>query len=232
MRVLVNCKHVSLLSRCYSTSVQLVKASTPNIKLESDITFPNGLLYAQNYIPEESEQKCILEIQNALNRFTTSARTSTQFKRTILNFHSKTFEQTVPQLMPTLYEYMQRTYRDGIFQQMPNTIQINQYQDDNYGCPMHCDAKSLGPTIAMFSFQSNAIMHMLLDPPPNITQDQVEKMKSQIRLLLTPGSLLVLTDEVRYKWLHGIKQDSKIEKWENEDVIKQERISVVFWYQK
>jgi hypothetical protein len=206
--------------------------ASSHVKHDVKQPFPTGLQYVQDFIPDKEQQLCILEIKNVMDRFSASVRSSSQFKRSILNFHSRTFHSTVPELMPTLYSHIVRTVEQGIFEQIPNTIQINQYNNDNYGCPMHCDAKSLGPVIAMFSFQSQAVMHMLLDPPPNVSQEEVERMKAQVRLLLEPGSMLVMSEDVRYKWLHGIKQDPESQDWDGKIIPKQERQSVVFWYQK
>ncbi|KAL0488968.1 alkylated DNA repair protein [Acrasis kona] len=216
--------------RIYSTAVV---QNSDYIKFNNtgQIPFPKGLILDQNFIIDQQErEKCVQESKDVFRIFSNSVRGATNFKRRILNFHSKSFEKNVPEYMPTVYSFIRKAFEQGYHEHFPNTIQINQYDDDtSYSCPMHVDAKSLGPTISMISLQSTAVMDLCVDPPPNVSQEEVEKMPPQVQVLLTPGSLLVMSDQIRYEWLHGIKQQEQ--EWNGSKINKQERQSIVFWYQ-
>ncbi|KAG2388898.1 hypothetical protein C9374_000337 [Naegleria lovaniensis] len=173
-------------------------------------------------------------------------------KRSIFNVHSEAQVKHCAELyFPTLYSYIQslapyfyKRTRDASFRTVmslqdlekaktpniiPNTIQFNHYQHvEKSGCPLHIDSRGLGPTIGMLSFGNDATMSFLLDPPSNYTIEQVQECPDELRVYLPNGSLIILADDIRYKYVHGIRNE--IQK-RNPNLDHAERFSVVFWYQ-
>ncbi|KAF0977687.1 hypothetical protein FDP41_003009 [Naegleria fowleri] len=173
-------------------------------------------------------------------------------KRSIFNVHSEAqVKRCADMYFPTLLSYIQslapyfyKRTRDATFRTVmslqdlvtaktpniiPNTIQFNHYQHiEKSGCPLHIDSRGLGPTIGLLSFGNDATMSFLLDPPSNYTIEQVQACPDELRVFLPNGSLIILADDIRYKYVHGIRPE--IQK-RNPNLDHAERFSVVFWYQ-
>lgn len=134
----------------------------------------------------------------------------------------------------TLYRHMVRVGEQFFQDQpLPNALQINVYEPHG-GCPLHVDAKSLGPRIAMLSFESSAVMSLCPDPGPDVVdQTEVEALPDHVQLLLRPGSLLLLEGDARYEWLHGVRGGTDTQTFgtgeDKQEIQKGHRISVVFW---
>ncbi len=82
---------------------------------------------------------------------------------------------------------------------------------------MHTDAPSIGTTIGMFSLISPCVMDLAKTGHP-----------PSIQLLLEPKSLLIMKEEVRYEWEHGINP-SDFGNFGNSKIQKDKRFSLVFW---
>ncbi|MCD7060679.1 alpha-ketoglutarate-dependent dioxygenase AlkB [Pelagibacterium xiamenense] len=86
-----------------------------------------------------------------------------------------------------------RLWRDRIFDQRPDQIIINEYQPGQ-GIAPHIDCQPcFGKTIASLSLGSACVMEF--------TQAHSGRATSR---LLHPRSLLVLHDDARFSWKHGI----------------------------
>eukprot|EP01118_Nematostelium_gracile_P001942 TRINITY_DN12008_c0_g1_i1.p1 TRINITY_DN12008_c0_g1~~TRINITY_DN12008_c0_g1_i1.p1 ORF type:complete len:228 (+),score=42.04 TRINITY_DN12008_c0_g1_i1:72-755(+) len=181
---------------------------------------PPGVLLRSQYLTQPEQE----EMKNEILTATKDAKTTShpEFKRRIYNFYTSS---GIRQRIPKTFECMERVHREGIIPDLPDSVQINIYENGG-GCPMHTDAKSIGDSIAMFSLMSPAVMGL-----GKIVQSQERLPPAAIpsvRMLLVPGSLLVMRDEVRYNWEHGIVPEETTE-FNGERLTNQERISVVFW---
>ncbi len=83
----------------------------------------------------------------------------------------------------------------GIFPTLPDQAIVNEYEPGQ-GIAMHVDRHCFGPTVATISLGDAWQMHFR---PARKPCDASPKHH-----LLQPGSVLALTDDVRYRWLHGI----------------------------
>ncbi|KAL9657509.1 hypothetical protein ABK040_016774 [Willaertia magna] len=239
------CKKISGLPLQQVPFKDSVKLLNNNLNSIPDTVYYNPTLI--------SEPEHLNKIWNELKRlhkelpFTPS---SPNLKRSIFNIHSdKLVEKYVQDYFPTLYSYLislkpffyKRPRKSPLVQYLssveesnlpnviPNTLQINHYQHiEKSSCPLHVDAKGLGPTIGMLSFGNDATMSFLLDPPPNFTIEQVQQCNDELQVSLPNGSFILLADDMRYKYVHGIRNE--IQKKNRED--HSERFSVVFWYQE
>ncbi|MYG94713.1 MAG: alpha-ketoglutarate-dependent dioxygenase AlkB [Acidimicrobiia bacterium] len=80
----------------------------------------------------------------------------------------------------------------GMFLEVPNQVIVNEYEPGQ-GIAMHTDHPEFGPTVAMVSLGDSWSMDFLHER----TGDKQSK-------LLEVGSALVLGDEARLEWRHGI----------------------------
>lgn len=188
---------------------------------------PKGLTYIDNYLTSQQHDECVTSLKQILSKYPTIY--TPQFRREILNLFGKNLFNELEK-HPTLYNVMLKAAKEFemVNDKYPfNCIQINKYTSEG-GCPRHVDAKTIGKIICMLSFQSSAVMDFNIDPPPDVSQEQVEKLPPQVQVLMKPGSLLVLKNDARYKWLHGVKK-GRIHEFKNEKIEKSDRISLVFW---
>jgi len=217
-------------------------------KPELDNCLPSTVLYHPTFISNPEElNKIWLELKRLHSEQTFIA--NPQLKRSIFNIHSENQVNKCGQIyFPTLLSYITKLkpffYKrpkpspsvmalsslenSNIPTIVPNTIQFNHYQHiEKSSCPLHIDSRGLGPTIGMLSFGNDATMSFLVDPPSNYTIEQVQQCSDEIQVSLPNGSLIILADDIRYKYVHGIR--SEIQKRSHPD--HTERFSVVFWYQ-
>lgn len=92
----------------------------------------------------------------------------------------------------------ERLYREtGKFREIPNQVIVNEYEPGQ-GIAMHTDHHSFGPTVAMISLGDSWSMDFLHEGTG----------RKQTRMLGI-GSALVLSDEARREWRHGIAKRKK-----------------------
>ena len=107
----------------------------------------------------------------------------------------------------------ERLYRDlGQFQEMPNQVIVNEYEPGQ-GIAMHTDHHDFGPTVAMISLGDSWSMDFL--------HERTGRKQSR---LLAVGSALILSDEARLEWRHGIAK----RKTEPAGRLRSTRISLTF----
>ena len=116
----------------------------------------------------------------------------------------------------------ERLYREGYFERVPDQVIVNEYQPGQ-GIAPHIDRKTFGPTVATISLCESW--------PMEFTPIGRQTGKNGKReLFLGVGSLLVLKDDARDKWLHGIakRKSDKPEPQKKERRPRKRRISVTF----
>ena len=92
---------------------------------------------------------------------------------------------------------------------------VNEYLPGQ-GIAMHSDYAPFDRTVASVSLLSPCVMDF--DHPASASRHS---------LLLEPRSLLVMTDEARYEWRHGIAR-RKRDRWQGSPLLRRRRISVTF----
>lgn len=98
-------------------------------------------------------------------------------------------------LPPFLAELARRLHRETPFAAVPDQVIVNEYHPGQ-GISAHIDCvPCFGPTIATISLGAARDMQVHRRQPP----------QRALTLILEPRSLLVLHDETRYQWYHGIE---------------------------
>ena len=99
----------------------------------------------------------------------------------------------------------QRLYKDGHMPAEPDQVIINEYEPGQ-GISSHIDCKPcFTDTIVSLSLGSGCVMDFT---------NKLDKT-NKIPAWLAPRSIIVLRDEARYKWLHGIAP-RKLDTWEGQ----------------
>lgn len=100
----------------------------------------------------------------------------------------------------------------------PDQLIVNEYEPAQ-GIADHVDCQPcFGPVIAMISLSSGCVMQFKPKTRTRVTK---------IEYFLQPGSLMLISDEARYSWTHGIPA-RKSDLWEGRRHDRTRRISMTF----
>jgi len=108
-----------------------------------------------------------------------------------------------------------RVLADGITPEPFDLMLVNEYQPGQ-GIARHRDSEPFGRTVVALSLLSPCVMDF-----------RRRTTGRRERLLLEPRSLLVMSDEARYEWEHGIAP-RKADVWHGMRVERRRRLSVTF----
>lgn len=179
----------------------------PTVGLE-DIPAIPGLSYVPNYLTEAEEQ--------ALTRAIDAMPWDTRWRRRIQPYGGLYGKAgSAPPLPDWGVELAQRLYADGITLQPFDQMLVNEYLPGQ-GIALHCDYASYGRTVVSLSLLSPYVMDFR----------QLETARKE-RLLLEPRSALILSDEARYSWEHGIAP-RKGDVWHDAAFKRGRRLSITF----
>lgn len=151
-----------------------------------------GLKYIPNFILEDEEFDLLNQIDNQewcldLKRRVQHYGYKYDYTKKKINKSMKVGE--IPNFLNKYKELV-----SIFFEKSPDQVIINEYQPGQ-GISPHVDCiPCFGPVIVSLSLGASVLMEF---------KNKEDKRDYQLNLL--PGSLLVLKDEVRYNWTHGIK---------------------------
>ena len=109
----------------------------------------------------------------------------------------------------------ERMHHEGLSERPFDQLLVNEYEPGQ-GIALHHDHKPFDRTIVSLSLLSPVVMDFR-NPAAN----------SRSSMLLERRSLLILTDDARYLWQHGIAR-RKQDRWEGMDLPRRRRLSVTF----
>jgi alkylated DNA repair dioxygenase AlkB len=110
---------------------------------------------------------------------------------------------------------VKRLYAEGISERPFDQMLVNEYFPGQ-GISLHKDYEPFDRTVVSLSLLSACVMDFR-----HVTDGRRES------LLLEPRSLLVLSDEARYEWQHGIAS-RKSDRWQGAVIRRARRLSVTF----
>ncbi|KAI3991965.1 hypothetical protein MKX01_012910 [Papaver californicum] len=121
-------------------------------------------------------------------------------------------------------------WRELFFDQLiANAYQLGE------GICAHIDLMGFEDGIAIISLESECVMHFMRLETELKAFDCIEKGEenedrqlfiTKIPVLLTPGSLIVMSGEARYCWKHEINRKPGFQVWGGQEICRQKRISV------
>ncbi|MFZ4929415.1 alpha-ketoglutarate-dependent dioxygenase AlkB [Chryseobacterium sp. Mn2064] len=174
----------------------------------------NGLLYQDDFLSIEEEKSILSEIDNAI--WDANLKRRVQHYGYIYDYKKKNINQEleIGKLPDWLLSLENKIRINFTLENSFDQVIINEYEPGQ-GISNHIDCiPCFEDTIISISLLSSCIM-------------QFSKEEQKEEILLQPRSLLLLSDEARYSWKHGIKA-VKNDKWMNTIIPRKRRISITF----
>lgn len=110
-------------------------------------------------------------------------------------------------------------WREALFDQLI----VNVYRPGEGICA-HVDLMRFEDGIAIVSLESSCVMHFTrVEGDSDIVEPDLTR---KVPVLLTPGSLVLMSGEARYLWKHEINRKPGIQMWEGQELTQGRRISI------
>lgn len=180
----------------FDSSATEKKTSEINPKTLNDLALLSkvkGLLYVPEYITKE-EHASFWQFVNAENWLG-------DLKRRVQHYGYKydykarfiDYSMKIGELPEWVKPFAKKLYQEGYMPAIPDQLIVNEYKQGQ-GIASHVDCEPcFGDTIISLSLGSTCIMEFTN-----------KETREKIEVLLEPRSLVVLKDDARYLWTHGI----------------------------
>ena len=179
----------------------------------TDIPAIPGLTYLRSYVSEAEEaQLCRLIDEGPWD-------TSWQRRRQLYGASYGTSDGSPSPIPQWGQDLADRMCRESLTLRPFDQMLVNEYQPGQ-GIALHIDYQPFDRTVVSLSLLSPCVMDFR---NPETGQRQ--------SLLLEPRSLLVLSDDARYLWQHGIAR-RKTDRWHGSTIPRKRRLSVTFRLRK
>lgn len=194
------------------------EANTETLSQEQ-VSKIRGLHYIADFITPEQEQYLLQKIDQD-----EGVRWSGELQRRVQHYGYKydykarriNAKMQVGELPRWLHSLSARLLRHGYFEQLPDQVIVNEYLPGQ-GISPHIDCvPCFEDTIASLSLGSGCVM----DFSHPVTQEKVP-------VLLHARSLVVLKDEARFDWRHGIAA-RRTDKYNGAVIERKRRVSLTF----
>jgi alkylated DNA repair dioxygenase AlkB len=175
-----------------------------------------GLIYIADFISEK-DQKDLLESIDS-QEWLADLKRRTQHYGYKYDYTKKAIDASmkIGSIPAWIWPYSMRLIDKKYFSKEPDQVIINEYLPGQ-GISRHTDCvPCFGDTVASLSLGSACVMEFE-------QWNGIEKLK----LLLEPRSLLVLSGEARYKWMHSIP-GRKEDKIDDQVLSRSRRVSLTF----
>jgi alkylated DNA repair dioxygenase AlkB len=184
-----------------------VQALFPNLETESPPKIP-GLSLFWNYVRPQEESKLVAVIDNE----PWDAIWKRRRQPYGASYGNYSTARPIPKWSHALRD---RLFEGGIGDRTFDQMLVNEYFPSQ-GIAMHRDYSSFDRTVVSLSLLSPCVMDLR-----HVKTDRKES------ILLEPRSLLVLSDESRYEWEHGIAA-RKSGRWQGTLIPRSRRLSITF----
>ena len=177
----------------------------------------SGLRYVEDYIDEHQHDWLLTQIDKY--QWLDDLKRRVQHYGFKYNYKARkvNLDMRIGELPEWLERLSQKLHQDGHMPKTPDQVIVNEYLPGQ-GISSHIDCEPcFRDTIASLSLGSGCVM--------NFT-NKFDKSK-KVPVWLAPRSLVVLSNEARYEWLHGIAA-RKWDKWDGHKHERQRRVSLTF----
>ena len=156
-----------------------------------------GMYYLSSFLTPEEEAEFIRRIDDNKDAWLTDLSRRVQHYGWRYDYSERTItsDMRIGPLPDWLQKVAQRLYETGFFDRPPEQVIVNEYEPGQ-GIAMHTDHSGFGPAVAMVSLGDEWQM--------DFSQSDTEGSETRSRKMLARGSALILTEEARKKWRHGI----------------------------
>ena len=182
-----------------------------------DVGAVPGLKIWESFLTGEEQAECVREVDAAGDMWREDLKRRVQHYGWLYDYKAKaiTSDMHVGPLPDWLARIAKKLYDDtGLFERVPEQVIVNEYEPGQ-GIATHTDHPGFGPTVCTIS---------LLD---DWEMDFSENWKDKIPALLQRGSCVLMTDEARHIWQHGIAK-RKSEQTPNGKRDRKRRLSLTF----
>ena len=199
-------------------SVPSKQISRPQPHPENEIASDaiRGLRYIQAYINEDEHEVLLAQIDK--NNWIKDLKRRVQHYGFMYDYKSRRVNHTmrVGPLPPWLQELAEKLQTDGYMSKVADQVIVNEYEPGQ-GISCHIDCEPcFERTVVSLSLGSDCVMDF------TNTFD-----KTKMSVWLARRSIIILSDEARYKWLHGIAP-RKSDEWDGQKYYRRGRISLTF----
>ena len=172
-----------------------------------------GLQYIPDYI-SNNQEKQLIDIIDAQEWLTDLKRRvqhyGYKYDYTARSINSGHYIGAIPDWLSPL---CQKLLEDKLFISLPDQVIINEYLPGQ-GISLHIDCiPCFAEVICSLSLLSSCVMEFI--------------EKEKVSILLEPRSLVILSDQARYHWKHGIAA-RKVDIYDGNKIMRQRRISITF----
>jgi len=173
---------------------------------------PEGLFYYPEWLLKVEESELLAKIDSM--PWDNELRRRRQQYGYPYNVKGKNlYSHSVQEIPLWLYPIAKLLWQEGYFHRIPDQAIINEYVPGQ-GISAHVDNKLFGPTVASVSLNSYTTM-------------ELSNGRDRYSVGLEPRSLLVLTDDARWNWMHEIKRVQYDEE-SGKPIKRGRRISITF----
>jgi len=193
-------------------------------KSDKEVTLENaqqikGLKIVFDFISKKEEIELLNNIDNS--NWLTDLKRRVQHYGYKYDYKARRIDQTffIGEIPTWLKFLCERLQEQKIIDFVPDQAIINEYIDDQ-GIAAHIDCEPcFGDTIISISLGGQCVM--------NFQKEQTSIEQDKIPFLITPHTLIVMTDESRFSWYHGIV-GRKSDKFNGQIHKRQRRVSITF----
>ena len=160
-----------------------------------------GARYIPSFLTPEEQAEFIQRIDENKSAWLTELSRRVQHYGWRYDYQARaiTSDMHLGPLPDWLQALAQRLYETGLFERPPEQVIVNEYEPGQ-GIAMHTDHSGFGSAVATVSLGDDWVMDFSRpgDPP-----------QAKSHVLLERGSVLILTEDARKKWRHGIAKRKK-----------------------
>ena len=191
----------------------------PPSRNEEAISIIKGFRYIEDYISESEHDWLLDQIDEHEHQWLKDLKRRVRHYGFKYDYKARkvTHDMHIDHLPEWLQALGQRLHEDGHMPAEPDQVIINEYEPGQ-GISSHIDCEPcFDDVIVSLSLGSGCVMDFT---------SKLDKAK-KIPVWLAPRSIIVLKDEARNEWLHGIAP-RKSDMWEGQKYERQRRVSLTF----
>jgi alkylated DNA repair dioxygenase AlkB len=177
----------------------------------------NGLFYKSEFITISEQDELINKIDR--QPWLDDLRRRVQHFGYKYDYKARRINQSmkIADFPDWMMAYARKLHEEDIFPDIPDQVIINEYLPGQ-GIASHIDCEPcFTETVASLSLNSHCVMNLTDKDNPDTAYDY----------LLEPRSLIILKNEARFQWMHGIKP-LKNDKYSGKVIPRKRRISLTF----
>ena len=190
---------------------------TPEVQNRNNEFKIMGLTYVPDFINEQEHNYILRQIDKEPWLDDLKRRVQHYGYKYDYKFHRINHSMKIADLPSWLQDFATRLHEQGIFKDTPDQVIVNEYLPGQ-GITNHIDCPPcFSDTIASLSLGSQCVMNFTNKYDKN----------EVIPYLLDKYSIVVLKEDARYSWMHGIKL-AKSDDYFGQKIIRERRVSLTF----